>query len=398
MLVASPTIEPVKTRIGIEPVRAETKQRDAVTPPAQVPSIKDAPTRPSGLQAVSSPPPKKEKERAPSAAAAASQHMPAARRPSSAPIIIGILVALAAIGGAVWWFVLRPPADETVATTPKPGSDQATKPPDNGSNGSARVVDDTGSNGSAIPANGSNGSNGSAVPETGSNGSNVGSNGSAAPAKVDLVDTVIASNIAKSTVEVVGTPQSGPAPFIAKLEKGKAYKVAISAPRYATKTLDVKAGDPQVLAKLDPKPSTIHVDSDPPGALIFVDNASTTVKTPGDVTLTAAQAARKTIHVSVRMAGKKPFDQIVDTSTLTESADKITGSVDAGKLAVQVIVQRPPPPPPDHTGSGSGAGSDATPTNGSNAPPDKTGSAAPPPPPPTNGSGGEPEPDWTKKN
>ena len=393
-----PTVEPVKTRLGVEPMRAETKQRESVAPPAQVPSIKDAPTRPTGLQGVTSPPPKKEKDRAISAAAA-SQHMPAARRPSSAPIVIGILVALAAIGAAVWYFVLRPPAEEAVAT-PKPGSDLGTRPPDIGSNGSAVPQNGSdGSAGSALQANGSDGSAGSAVPQNGSAGS-AGSNGSAAAAKVELVDTVIASNIAKSTVEVVGTPQSGPAPFIAKLEKGKPYKVTITASRYATKTVEVKGGDPQVIAKLDAKPLVIHVESDPVGAQVYVDNAATTVKTPGDVTLTTAQAARKTVRVSVRMSGKKPFEQVVDTSSLTDSGDKLTGNVDAGKLAVQVVVQRPVTPPPDKTGSGSAAGSDTTPANGSGATPDKPGSAAPPPPPPPppTGSGGEPEPDWTKKN
>ncbi len=109
--------------------------------------------------------------------------------------------------------------------------------------------------------------------------------------KGPLVDTEIASNIAKSTVTVVDTDQTGPAPFKAKLEKDKSYKVRVEAPGYARYEVDVKGGQDKVTAKLAAKPHVLSVASEPPGAAIFIDNAPTGKVTPFDVELTAAQAA-----------------------------------------------------------------------------------------------------------
>ena len=130
---------------------------------------------------------------------------PVARPSSNAPIIIGALVVVAGALAALWFFVLREDAVKSNGT---------------GSAGSA-IVENTGSDlGSAVATMpGSDvGSAGSAVEAMGS-GSAVAMAGSAVPA-ANTVDTVITSPTAKATISVEG--QSGPAPFTAKLEKGKA--------------------------------------------------------------------------------------------------------------------------------------------------------------------------------
>jgi hypothetical protein len=208
---------------------------------------------------------------------------------------------------------------------------------------------------------------------------------------------------------VVDTDQTGPAPFKAKLEKDKAYKVRVEAPGYAKLELDVKGGQDKATAKLVAKPHVITVSSDPAGAMIYVDSAPTGKRTPSDIELTAAQAAKKSVHIQMRLGGYKQADQVVDATALTDGDAKMTGSVEA-KLAVApvVVIHNPPPnlgsgsgsgsaavTPPDDSGTGSAVPSgSATPSGGGG------GSAAPAPTGTGTESkaGGEPEPDWSKKS
>ena len=242
--------------------------------------------------------------------------------------------------------------------------------------------------------------------------------------------SLIASNIAKSTVTVVdGDEQNGPAPFTAKLEKDKVYKVRVEAPGYVKVELDVKGGQDKVTAKLAPKPHVLSVSSDPPGAMIYVDGASTGKVTPFDVELTAAQSAKPKLRVTLRKSGFRPVDQMFDAGSFKDDEAKMTGNITA-KLAVQVIYTPPNNGNNHPPNNGSGSGS-ATPTNGGSGdtgsgatPPDHgtgTGSATPPPgtgsastggggggttPSPgasatsgaKTGSGGDPEPDFAKSH
>lgn len=287
-------------------------------------------------------------------------------RPSSAPIVIGIMFTFAVAAAAFWYFVLRSTVADEMAKTP--------------------TSLDTGSAAAIVPAD--------------------------APLMVDKVtvavpagpvtETEIASNVATATVTVVGTEQTGPAPFKAKLENDKAYKIRLEAPGYTKKELDVKGGQDKVTATLTAKLRVISVTSEPAGGMIYVDNAPTGKKTPFDLELTAAQAARKAVHVQVRLAGYKLADQIVDVTAMKDTDDKMTATFDA-KLAVAPVVQQPKPPHPNPDGSGAGSATTVTPPDGAGSATTggPEGSAATPEkkdptPAPEKPVGGEPEPDWSK--
>lgn len=307
--------------------------------------------------------PAKASTRAASERAVSAEPVPASPpRPSSAPIVILLLVLVAGAAGAVWWFVLREQVAEQVANNDPVGS-AGSAIVDNGSAGSAgsaeQIVDD-----------GSAGSAGSAAVET-----------PAGP----IVDTVIASSVAKgSTVEIVGTDQKGPAPFTAKLEKDKAYKAKVTAPGFAPLEIDVKGGEKQT-AKLSPKTRVITVTTEPPGADIYVDSVNTRQITPSEITLTAAQAAKSRVRVSLRRPGYRPIDQVIDARAWKDGDEQMTAKITA-KLTV---MQRPTGGGTQggttgggttgsgttgggSAGSGSGSGSATTPTGGG------TGSATTP--------------------
>jgi uncharacterized protein (TIGR02266 family) len=363
---SSPSMQPpldgAKTRLGLEPAKAQTGGR--YEPTDRLPSQRTG--------------------------AAAEPTEPVPHRPSSAPIVIGIVFTLAVAAAAFWYFVLRAQVVEEVANQ-------------NLGSGSALA---TGS-GSAVADLGS----GSAVALTGSNGS------ATETPKAATVETEIASNVARSTVTVVDGEQTGPAPFKAKLEKDKAYKVKVEAPGYAAATLDVKGGQDKVTAKLVAKPRIVSVESEPPGGMIYVDGVATSKRTPAEVELSTAQGARKQVHIGVRLAGYRMSDRVIDPLTMQEGDATMTASVDL-KLAVAPVVVNNNGGTHVQAGSGSGSGSaaTATPTEGSGA-----GSATPS----TGGTGsattgtshtggtgsattgttsekpatgsGEPEPDWSKK-
>ncbi|MEO8843765.1 MAG: TIGR02266 family protein [Kofleriaceae bacterium] len=373
---SSPSVQPANvpaqaTRLGLEPAKATTGRYE---PTDRVPA---------------------------SRAVAAEPTAPVPRRPSSAPIVIGIMFTVAVAVVAIWYFVLRDHVAEEVANNA-------------GGSGSA-LATNPGSNGSALGSNGS-----AAIAMVGSNGS------ATAVPTAPIVETEIASNVAKATVTVVDTDQTGPAPFKAKLEKAKAYKVRVEAPGYAKLELDVKGGQDKATAKLVAKPHVISVASEPSGAMIYIDNAPTGKRTPSEIELTAAQAAKKSVHVQLRLGGYRLADQMLDASAMTDGDATMTGSVDAKLVVAPVVVIHNPPP---NTGSGSGSATviapDGAGSGAGSAVPSGTGSATPASgsasggapggasggggggggsavTPPTGGesktgSGGEPEPDWSKK-
>ncbi|CAN5677419.1 hypothetical protein BH11MYX1_BH11MYX1_22000 [soil metagenome] len=356
VLVASPAIaQPEttqqRTRLGVEPAKATAREKG---PTERVRPVSVAPET----------------------------NLP--NRPSSAPIVIGIMFTFAVAAAAFWYFVLRTDVAEEMAKKPAasdPGSAVAAGPAD--------APDMVGSAGSATALTGSNGSNGS--------------NGSAAVAVPGpTTETEIASNVAKATVTVIDAGQSGPAPFKAKLEKDKAYKVRVEAPGYATKELDVKGGQDKVTATLAPKLRVVSVTSEPAGGMIYVDNAPTGKKTPFELELTAAQAARKAIHVQVRLAGYRIADQIVDVTAMKSADDKMTASFDSSLAFAPVVVQQPKLPHNDGSGAGSATATPPDGGAGSATGGAESGSATPPPDklekkePTPDKPAGEPEPDWSK--
>jgi uncharacterized protein (TIGR02266 family) len=303
--------------------------------------------------------------------------MPPIKAKSSAPIVVMLLVLVAIAGAAVWFVVLRPHAVES-ANPPAPGSAAP---------------------GSAIAATGS-----AATPRS---AEATGSAGSAAPPAA-LVDTVIASSVEGARVEIKGTDQVGPAPFTARLEVGKPYKVRITAKGFAASELDVKGGDDKPMAKLVAKPRLLSIASEPPGALILVDSVATGRTTPSDVELSAAQAAKKTVKVQLRKSGYRSVERVIDITKLTEDDIKMTATIEE-KLATQPqpsSPSRPSTPRPPAAGSDSEPATTPPPdgpvtTPSGEAPPSAAPPSPPPaaatPPAPSQGSSTEPEPSFNKQ-
>lgn len=293
-----------------------------------------------------------------------STKMPVApgKKSSSAPLVILLLLVVAAGAAGVWFFYLRPKAQEQAAQDATPGSGSAIATGSGDSAGSAAAGSDTA---------------GSAAVGSGDTGS-----AAVAPA-APVVETAITASVDNATVEVVDTDQKGIAPFTAKLEQDRAYKVRIGAPGFATTELDVKGGDPAVNAKLVPKPRVIQVTSEPAGALILVNGAATKKTTPAEIELTKDQAAKKSVKITLRKGGFRAVDKMIATDAFTEGDAKLEATVSA-QLSPMPVVNRPPPnrgsatPPDAGNGESEGSGS-ATPTT----PPAGSGSAAPTTPPAT---------------
>jgi len=204
-----------------------------------------------------------------------------------------------------------------------------------------------------------------------------GSDANVAP-KAELVETQISSSVEGATVQIVGTDQSGPAPFSAKLENRKPYKARIIARGFATIELDLRGGDDKQTAKLVAKPRVIAIDSAPPGALILIDSTATGHTTPFDVELTPAQAAKKTVRVQLRKSGFRTVGRVVELARFIEDDTRMAMKLDE-KLTVQ----------PSSIGSDrSSSPGPAPPVAGSTGSAGSAGSAGPAP---------EPEPEFTKR-
>ena len=315
--------------------------------------------------------------------------MPALKTRSSSAFVILILLIVAVAGAVVWFLVIRPRTTEALTTT------NAAKPPDGSAAtpGSAAAV-------AVAPSGGSAATTGSdtPAPATAANPADT-----AAAVKAPVVDTVIGSSADGARIEIKGTEQSGPAPFTAKLEKGKPYKVRVTAHGFATLELDVKGGDDKQIAKMVAKPRVISIVTDPAGALIVVDSVATGHTTPGDVELSSAQSAKKTVRLQLRKSGYKTIDRTIDLTKFAEDDTKMTSALDE-KLTVQSPASPRPTPPAKEPARGE-TGSDApAPSDGSatpvTSPSQDPPAAAPTPaaPTPGNGSAPEPEPDFNKKS
>jgi uncharacterized protein (TIGR02266 family) len=409
-----------KTRLGVEPARARiggptpppplgppsSPSGGMFGPPPGTMPLGEIPALPSGMRAVAA----EQTEPA---------RMPPLRSRSVAPMIILICLLVAAGGAAVWFFFLRAQISESHDHGAQPESTAA------GPTGSAAAA--SGSAGGAAAgtpaASGSAAPGGSAAPAAGSGGAGsavaAAAGSAAAPAKADLADTIIAASTEGAAVEITGTNQSGPAPFTAKLEKGKPYKARISAHGFAALELDIKGGDPRQTAKLVAKPRLISLTTDPAGAQILLDGTSTGHTTPFELELTGPQAAKRSVRITLRKQGFKQVDRTLEAAKFTEDDTRMTFKIDEKLATAPVVTSRPAPrPPAGGSGSdGAAAGSDAAPAGGSqgsagagapsNDGPVTTPTPAPAQPPaaPPGGSaasGGaatgsaEPEPDFNK--
>ncbi len=408
-----------KTKIGMEPP-VQTR-RNVSTPPASTP-VADLPRPRQATPAeVRAPQPSAPPVNAPHGERGSAGPVEPLQRPapsrSKAPLVILLLLLVAAAGAAVWFFVLR---------------DRLGEP---GGSGSNVANNDTGGSGSgsagSASAIGSDGSGSGSAVDDGS----AGSAGSAAETPAGpIVDLSIAAAYPEAEIEVVGTDQKGPAPFTAKLEKGKTYQIRISAPGFATLEQEVTGGQDKVVAKLVAKPYVISVSSTPAGALILVNGAMTKHATPFDVELTKSQAARHSVRIGIRKAGYRAVDKVVTIKSFEEAPTKMSATIDE-RLAVQVQLNRHvnttphvdagagladagagsgSATTPTNTGSGSGSagtgsGSAKTGTGSGTTPPPGGGSATPPagggttppgggaPPPTDDSTPDEPEPSFIKQ-
>jgi hypothetical protein len=381
--VEVPPPELGKTRLGVNAPAPRSTQPPATkstpaapTPVAPTPTrgrdsspvVKDAPTRPSGMQAVATEP-----------SGPSKRPMAPKQKSSAMPVVILLLFVIAGGAAGVWFFYLRPKWAEENGTQPNP-----TTPP----SPSPSVVK-TGSDGSNVAVKPSESPNPSpSVVKAGSNGS-----GEVEPPKGPTVDTVIGSSVDKgTTVEIVGTDMKGPAPFTAKLEKDKPYKVRISAPGFATLEMEVKGGDKNVMGKLVAKPHIISVTSEPAGALIFVDNAATGHTTPHEVELTKQQAAKKSVQILIKKGGYKPIVKTVALDAYEEADSQMLAKLDE-KLSVQVQINRPSPTPtPSASPSPSPSPGSAAVSPNPTPSPSPSPSASPSPTPAGGGSAVKPSP------
>jgi hypothetical protein len=309
--------------------------------------------------------------------------MPPLRSRSIAPILILIFLIIAGAGTAVWFLVLRPQTEsrEQPASGPTDGS------------GSAAAPEGPGSARTGAPSPEGNRAEGSAATPSGS-----------PPPQVELTDTVIAASVEGATVEIPGTSQSGPAPFTAKLEKGRSYKARVSAHGYAISELEIRGGDARQTAKLVAKPRMISIASEPAGAAISVDGTSTGHITPFDVELAPPQGAgKKTIRVSLRKSGYRTVDRTLDLARFTEEDTRMTFKLDEklSQAPVSTTTRNPPGggsarSPGSDAGSGTGEDGASVPSGGSAQGSGSDGTASAPTPGAGSGSAAEPEPEFNK--
>ena len=84
-------------------------------------------------------------------------------------------------------------------------------------------------------------------------------------------------------------------------------------------SLDPEADYEKTTAKMIAKPRVITVSTEPPGATISIDGADTGKVTPAEITLTAAQAGRALVHVTLRHAGYRAVDTtVVELGVVTD--------------------------------------------------------------------------------
>jgi uncharacterized protein (TIGR02266 family) len=289
-------VEEARTKLGLEPAKARTRA-DSVLPRAE-----------SALP-------------------------PAPAKSSAASVVILLLVLVASGAAAVWWFVLREKAVEQVADVTDPDADTQVAI---GSGGSAVMT------GSDIMA-----------------GSDVGSAAVVPDEPAPTVDTVITASLPKgATVEVVGTDQKGASPFTAKLEQDKAYKARVTAPGYLVTEIDVTGGE-KASAKLVAKPRVVRVTTEPAGADIYVDGVNTRKLTPSEFELTAAQAAKSRVRVSLRRPGYRTVEQTLDAKAFKDQDAQMTASINAKLAVVPKTTSGTGTQGTGATGTDAGIGSDA---------------------------------------
>jgi uncharacterized protein (TIGR02266 family) len=364
MLDTSPSPRPQTPSSPIPPLRGSAPSVQPSAMPGMPNDKAEIGKTRLGVEPARSPRPSQRNE------AIASTAEPPPERPSAAPIVIGVLVVVAAAIAALWYFVLRTPVAEEIAAhngSANPTLGSAVTPPI--------------TNGSAIATNGSAGS-------------------AAAPAMANAVDTQIAANAPNATVTIEPSGESGAAPFKAKLEKDKSYKVRVEAPGYVTAELDVNGGQDQA-AKLVAKTHVLSITSTPSGAQIIIDSSGTGRATPYDVELTAAQAAKPKLRVTLRKGGYRQNDVMVDAAAFkeTDDAKHMTASVDASLSPAPVV------PGVHNNNTSTGSATTTPPDAGSASTPvtSDSGSAAttPTPTPPstsstTGSASAEPTPDFAK--
>jgi hypothetical protein len=147
------------------------------------------------------------------------------------------------------------------------------------------------------------------------------------------------------------------------------------------------------MARLEPKPRSLTIGSDPAGAMIFIDNANSGFTTPYTLELKGPQLAKKSVRITLRKNGYKTIDKVIDLAAYKDDGAKMTAAINE-QMPVQSAA---PPPTPKPNGGGSDSTTTPTPTPEPPAGGGGGGGEAPSGDGPKEPSGAkEPEPDFLK--
>jgi uncharacterized caspase-like protein len=136
----------------------------------------------------------------------------------------------------------------------------------------------------------------------------VGANADSQPAAPEprRVTVLVTSDPAGATASVGGTAQSGKTPItFRRLIASRPYRIKIERPGFLASEITIRPedGDPPVV-KLKRKPIVLRVNSDPPGAAVWLSHwRQKTLTTPVDIRLPASLQGAKRVRISLEKEG-----------------------------------------------------------------------------------------------
>ncbi len=132
-------------------------------------------------------------------------------------------------------------------------------------------------------------------------------------------------------VELLGESTNGPSPMtLDSLEEGKQYAVRISHPGFlpVEKSFVAAASPVQMSVELEPMNKFLLIESEPEGALVFINGTRLRDTTPAEVALKGALGETERYRISVRKRGHEKSD-------VTVAANE--GFEERGDRLVQVV-------------------------------------------------------------
>jgi uncharacterized protein (TIGR02266 family) len=222
-------------------------------------------------------------------------------------------------------------------------------------------------------------------------------------------EVTVTSDTPGAVAALIDGDQKGATPLtFENLEEGKTYEVAISAPGFIEKRIEITGGAEEAPAvKLEAKPRVIAVKSEPAGAAVYINNQRKG-KTPVEVELSGKLADADRYTVLLRRSGFDPEEKVIAADgAWAEEESRMVAALD-----VELTRKRARRPPPDTSAGGNPAsggdasGGDASGgqdpasgggSTGGDSGGDTSGSGETPPKKPPEDTGASPTPDWAKK-